>query len=143
MTAASGFILRGKRYDLATITSVTVRNTLAFNAESAREGWGITWGTVLATMQRAEISSRDPNTVLLDEDWTLLIAAAVWAAQIKAGDVVSASAFGEFSFDDVEWIEAPREPQDRKDPRKPRPASGRGGAKRPVRRTSASPSPAT
>lgn len=138
--AAIGFVLDGKQYDVATVTSVKLSDTLDFDAYARRRGWlvedgqPLTWQRVLQLID--SVTSTPAAAVAAQAGWALLVSVIVWASRRKAGDPVTLDDFGDFSLDDVEWMHD-ETPQDKPPagPRVARPGSGRAGAKRSAKRT--------
>lgn len=125
MSGAVGFVLNGKRYDLASIDRLTLRDALRFDREAEREDYGITWSGLLALAEQA--ASLPPEQAMTHGGTWLLLGATVWATRREAGeDLTFGEAIG-FRFGEVQWI---RQPEDRKpDPHKARPNPRKGSGR--------------
>lgn len=106
------FIIKGVEYDAADVRRVSLREIIAFDRESVREGYGILWAQVEdrlnAFMGKTDEEKRQ------DPDFFLLFGLTIWATRVLAGERVSfAEAIDiDISPDSTEFRVIKDEPQD-------------------------------
>ena len=132
------FKLQGRTYTAtAVFDRVPLRDLLALEVELETLGRPMKWSQVREMVQRISHLD-DPEK---DPEYMWFLGLLVWGTRRLAGESVNFAEVVDFGLGELEVLP---EPQDRKkaakDPRKPRPASGRGGAKRP-RAPKAEPNP--
>lgn len=125
------FVIAGTTYDARAIQSLTLKHVLAFNRESEREGYGVTWGDleqlngdIQAIRDEAE-KRRHPGTLIL-------LAVSIWASRIAAGEDIPFGDAIDVPLDQMEFLPDPQDappPQDAPGPTRARPGSGRARKK--------------
>lgn len=124
------FKLQGRTYTAtAVFDRVPLIDLLTLEVELETLGRPMTWAEVREMVQRISHLD-DPES---DPQYMWFLGLLVWGTRRLAGESVTFAEAVDFGLGELEMLP---EPQDRKkaaksDPRKPRPASGRGGAKRP------------
>lgn len=117
------FRINGREYDPTALTSVTLKQVIAFNRESVREGYGITWADVEDRYKRLEklplaAKKSDPDSILL-------FGMTIWATRIAAGEDLSFADAVDVSLDKIEIFDVESKPSPQLARSKPRKDSGR------------------
>ncbi len=122
------FVIKGREYDPKALTSLTLKQIIAFNRESETESYGITWADVEDRYRRLERlplaeKQRDPDSILL-------FGMTIWATRTAAGEVISFSEAIDVSMDDIQVLDVESPPPLPARPKKHRKDSGRASKER-------------
>ena len=135
------FRIGSTTYEAESVDRLSLANILRLETECASLGRPMKWSDVRSMLRNAEAMTAEELDEHDDAPW--VIGLSIWASRLNAGENLTFEEAISFPLSDLEWIADPQDHQSAKDPRKPRPASGRGGKparKKAARKTSATPS---
>ena len=119
-------------YHTASADRLTLRQWMQIEQETTALGRPMTYTDVRAMVDRLGALEGNDEALDRDPDFLWFIALMIWASRTEAGEHITLADAVDFPLDDLEFIP---DPQDKKDPRKPRAAKGSGrGGKRPAAR---------